>query len=235
MQVDILTIFPRLFDSMFRYGIINQARKKDLLQIEIIDLRSYTTDPHRTVDDRPYGGGAGMVLKPEPIFAALKECRADSGAEPYVILMTPKGPVFDQAKAKELSLKPRLTVLCGRYEGVDQRVVDHLVDAEISIGDYVLSGGEFPAAVIVDAVARLLPGALGEAESALSESFMEGLLDYPQYTRPEEFQGWRVPEVLLSGDHREIERWRKEKAFAITRERRPDLLQTEAEKKGEDE
>ena len=224
MKVEIISIFPGFFGSLFRFGMIRQAVSKDLLSISLVDLREFTEDRHRTVDDRPYGGGEGMVLKPEPLFRAVEELRRNDLTEGRVILLSPQGRLFDQEKAKELSLNARLILVCGRYEGVDQRVVDHLVDEEISIGDFILSGGELAAAVVLDAVVRLIPGVLGEGQSVLRESFMEGLLDYPQYTRPARFRDWDVPEVLLSGNHSEIQRWREEKAIDLTRQRRPDLL-----------
>jgi tRNA (guanine37-N1)-methyltransferase len=224
MKVDIISIFPDYFTGIFDFGMIKQAWKKGLLDLDVRDLRDYTDDKHRTVDDRPFGGGEGMVLKPEPIFRAIKESSADSRETTHVILLSPQGGLFDQEKAKELSLKTRLILICGRYEGVDQRVTDQLVDEEISIGDYVLSGGELAAAVIIDAVSRLIPGVLGQGDSVLKESFMDGSLDYPQYTRPAEYKGLRVPEVLLSGDHKKIEAWRKKKALELTAEKRPDLL-----------
>ncbi len=226
MKVEVVTIFPRLFDSLFEFGMVHQATKKGLLEISVVDLREYSTDRHRTVDDRPYGGGQGMVLKPEPIFQAVDDCLRRDESPAHVILLSPQGARFDQEKAKELSLKTRLILICGRYEGVDQRVADYLADEELSIGDFVLSGGEFAAAVTVDAVSRLIPGVVREGESVLHESFMEDLLDYPQYTRPEEFRGKRVPGVLLSGNHSEIRKWREEQALIRTRSRRPDLLES---------
>jgi len=224
MKVEIISIFPDLFTGMFDFGMVRQARKKGLLEIRIIDLREYAADRHRTVDDRPFGGGEGMVLKPEPIFRAVRHCREADPVPAHVILLSPQGALFDQRKAKELSLKTRLVLICGRYEGVDQRVAEHLADEEISIGDFVLSGGEPAAAVIVDAVSRLIPGVVGRGDSVLNESFMDGTLDYPQYTRPADFEGLKVPEILLSGDHEKIQRWRREKALEITAEKRPDLL-----------
>ena len=180
------------------------------------------TDKRGTVDDRPYGGGDGMVLKPEPVFKAVENCCLPSRSSTHVILLSPQGSQFDQDKAKELSLKAHLVLICGRYEGIDQRVADHLADEEISVGDFVLSGGEFAALIIVDSVSRLIPGAVSQGGSVLEESFMEGLLDYSHYTRPEDFQGWKVPSVLLSGDHRRIQRWREEEALRKTKQRRPD-------------
>ncbi|MFZ0428070.1 MAG: tRNA (guanosine(37)-N1)-methyltransferase TrmD [Acidobacteriota bacterium] len=230
MKVEIITIFPGMFDGLLRFGMIRQAQLKGLLSVSLVDLRDFTEDRHRTVDDRPYGGAEGMVLKPEPLFRAVEHLRREDPAPGPVILLSPQGRKFDQEKAKELSLNARLILICGRYEGVDQRVVEHLADEEISIGDFVISGGEVAAAVIVEAASRLIPGVLGEGQSALSESFMEGLLDYPQYTRPADFRGWTVPDVLLSGNHTEIQRWREEKALELTRQRRPDLLRALREK-----
>ncbi|GAB4236631.1 MAG: tRNA (guanosine(37)-N1)-methyltransferase TrmD [Acidobacteriota bacterium] len=212
-----------MLEAIFEHGMIRQGCRKGLVDLRVVDLRRFADDRHRTVDDRPYGGGAGMVLKPEPLFRAVEYCRQEDPTPGPVLLMSPQGRLFDQEAAKRLSLERRMIILCGRYEGVDQRVVDHLVDEEISVGDYVVSGGELPAAVVVDAVVRLIPGVLGEGESALQDSFMEGLLDHPHYTRPAEFRGWKVPEVLLSGDHEAIRRWREERARELTRRRRPDL------------
>lgn len=225
MKIDIVTIFPEMFPSAFGSGMIRQAEKKGLLEKEIIDLRDFTDDRHRTVDDRPFGGGEGMVLKPEPIIRALDSISGGAEEKPHVILTSPQGSRFDQSKAKELSLMAHLVLICGRYEGIDQRVADFYADEELSIGDYVLSGGEFAAMVIVDAVSRLIPGVLGQGESVLRESFMDGMLDYPQYTRPSEYRGMKVPEVLLSGDHRQIESWRRRLSARNTRTRRPDLLE----------
>jgi tRNA (guanine37-N1)-methyltransferase len=223
MRINIVTIFPDLFARTFEFGMIQQARKKGLLEIEIVDLRAFTADQRRTVDDRPYGGGDGMVLKPEPVFLAVESLESCAAAPQHVVLLTPQGQLLNQAVAKELSLRPHLTLICGRYEGVDQRVADHLVHQELSIGDFVLSGGEFAALVVVDAISRLIPGVVAKGGSVLEESFMDGMLDHPHYTRPPEFRGWKVPEALLSGDHAEIERWRREQALAATRARRPDL------------
>lgn len=225
MRIDILTIFPEIFDSVFKFGMIQQAQKKELLSLRVINLREFTDDERGTVDDRPYGGGAGMVMKPEPIFRAVEQSQQNAREKGHVVLLSPQGRKFDQNTAKRLSLLTHLILICGRYEGTDQRVADILADEEISIGDFVLSGGEFAALVIVDIVCRLIPGVVGKPGSILEESFMEGLLDYPHYTRPAEFRGWRVPEVLLSGDHKEIERWRRQEALRRTRERRPDLLE----------
>ena len=207
--------------------MICQARKKDLLEVDAVNLRSFTTDKHRSVDDRPYGGGEGMVLKPEPLFRAVQYCREKAEEPPRVVFMTPQGRRFDQSKAVELSSVPHLTFVCGRYEGIDQRAVDGLADEELSIGDFVLSGGEFAALVIIDSVTRLIPGVVGREESVLNESFMDGLLDCPHYTRPASLRGNSVPEVLLSGNHKEIHQWREGEALKRTRQRRPDLLKEE--------
>ena len=224
MLIEILTIFPGLFNFSFEEGIINRAIKKGVIDIKISDLRNFTTDRHRRVDDRPFGGGEGMVLKPEPIFRAVEASRKEYGHRPHVVLLSPKGKQLDQSVSKDLVEKRHLFLICGRYEGVDQRVADYLVDEELSIGDYVLSGGEFAAMVIVDSVCRLIPGALGNKDSTLQESFTTGKLDHPQYTRPAKFRGWCVPPVLLCGDHKKIQKWRKEQAFKETVTKRPDLL-----------
>jgi tRNA (guanine37-N1)-methyltransferase len=230
LRIDIITIFPEFFRDVIDYGIVKRARTAGLVEINSHDLRQWTNDKHRTVDDRPFGGGDGMVLKPEPIFAAVEALTGASKREEYpentrVVLLSPQGKVFSQESAQALADKPtRLILVCGRYEGVDERVAGALVTDEISIGDYVLSGGEPAALVMVDAVVRLLPGALGSDTSAVFESFSEGLLDYPHYTRPPEFRGMKVPDVLLSGNHADIERWRREAALSKTRRNRPDLL-----------
>lgn len=227
---DIITIFPEFFREAIDCGIVRRARNAGLVEIIAHDLRQWTTDKHHVVDDRPFGGGDGMVLKPEPIFAAVEALtgaarREDLPPHTRVALLSAQGQVFTQALAKDLSQSDlRVVLLCGRYEGVDERVSEALVTDEISIGDYVLSGGEPAAMVVIDAVVRLLPGALGSETSAVNESFSEGLLDYPQYTRPPDFRGMKVPEVLLSGNHAEIARWRKEAALEKTRRKRPDLL-----------
>jgi tRNA (guanine37-N1)-methyltransferase len=230
LRIDIITIFPEFFRDVIDYGIVKRARTAGLVEINSHDLRQWANDKHRTVDDRPFGGGDGMVLKPEPIFAAVEALTGASKREEYpentrVVLLSPQGKVFSQESAQNLADKTtRLVLLCGRYEGVDERVAGALVTDEISIGDYVLSGGEPAALVMVDAVVRLLPGALGSDTSAVFESFSEGLLDYPHYTRPPEFRGMKVPDVLLSGNHADIERWRREAALSKTRRNRPDLL-----------
>jgi tRNA (guanine37-N1)-methyltransferase len=226
MRIDVITLFPGMFVGPFDESIVARARAAGLVDLRIHDLRDWTSDRHRTVDDYPYGGGAGMVLKPEPLFAAIESLRGETG---HVVLLTPQGEPFRQATAAELAGRAHLVLVCGHYEGVDERVREHGVDRELSIGDYVLSGGELPAMVVVDAVVRLLPGALGSPDSAADESHSAGLLEYPQYTRPAEFRGWRVPAVLLSGDHGAIARWRREQARRRTQERRPDLLQKAAD------
>ena len=224
MLISVVTIFPNLLAGVFDFGMINQGRKKGLLETEIVDLRQFAPDERGTVDDRPYGGGEGMVLKPDLIFGAVEQCQKKWGDTGHVILLSPQGKRFDQKKAKELSLMPHLILICGRYEGVDQRVADYLADEEISVGDFVLSGGEFAACSVVDAVSRLIPGVVGKGSSVLEESFMDDLLDFPHYTRPAEFRGWKVPDILLSGDHVGIQRWRRQQALEQTQQRRPDLL-----------
>jgi len=241
MLIDIITIFPDYFRTLFDYGIVRRAGAARLVEIKAHDLRSWTTDKHRMVDDRPFGGGDGMVLKPEPLFAAVEsltgvgdDTPACAGKGVRVVMLSPQGRVLDQAVAQELAGAEHLVLICGRYEGVDERVVERLATDEISIGDYVLSGGEPAAVVLVDAIVRLLPGALGSETSASNDSFSDGLLDFPHYTRPPEFRGHGVPEVLLGGNHAEIARWRRRKALLKTRRNRPDLLTraslTEAER-----
>lgn len=229
LRVDIITIFPDYFREVFEYGIIRRAGAANLVEIKAHDLRSWTSDKHKVVDDRPFGGGDGMVLKPEPIFAAVESLtgarrRADVPSGKRVALLSPQGKPFTQSMAAEFAQLEQLVLICGRYEGVDERVADALVTDEVSIGDYVLSGGEPAALVVVDAVVRLIPGALGSETSAATESFSAGLLDYPHYTRPPEFEGMHAPEVLLTGHHAEIERWRQEAAEEKTKRNRPDLL-----------
>ena len=222
MRFDIITIFPEMFPSVFSGGIIRKALDKGLMEIAVHDLRDYTRDKHRQVDDRPYGGLEGMVLKPEPIFAAVEAVRRDTDAR--VCLLSPQGARFDSAMAEEMASHRQVVLICGRYEGVDERVIRHLADAEISIGDYVLSGGEPAAVVVVDAVSRFVGGVVGKEDSVRHDSFAEGILDFPHYTRPREFRGLKVPQVLFSGDHKKIERWRRKKALEKTLEKRPDLL-----------
>ena len=229
MQIDILTLFPQMFQGPFSPGIFQRAIDHKLVGVNIHNIRDYTHDKHHTVDDYAYGGGAGMILKPEPIFEAVESIKSDisleekSGGLP-VILLTPQGRLFSQEIARELSRHRHLILICGRYEGVDERVREHLVTDEISIGDYVLSGGELAAMVVVDAVVRLLPGVLGSEASSLDDSHSSGLLEYPQYTRPAVYREWSVPEVLLSGNHAQIAKWRREQAIIRTLERRPELL-----------
>ncbi len=223
IRFDIITIFPEIFSEVFDFGIVRRAVEAGLIEIHVHDLRDYTSDRHRQVDDRPFGGGAGMVMKPEPLFRAVE---AVTNGEPdvSVLLLSPQGRLFDQSTAREYAEKPRLVLICGRYEGVDERVAENLITGEVSIGDYVLSGGEIPAMVVVDAVTRLIPGALGCEQSAERESFVGGLLDYPHYTRPAEYRGLKAPDVLMSGNHSEIESWRRHKAIEKTLRRRPDLI-----------
>ncbi|MCS6936670.1 MAG: tRNA (guanosine(37)-N1)-methyltransferase TrmD [Candidatus Bipolaricaulota bacterium] len=225
MRIDIVTIFPQMLEGFFSLGVIGQARQDGIVQIHLHDLRAFTTDKHRQVDDRPYGGGPGMVLKPEPFFRAVRHIKSQLAVEPRVILLSAQGRLFTQKMARELAQAPALILLCGRYEGVDERVL-HICTDEISIGDYVLSGGEVAAAVVAEAVARLVPGVVGRQESLEQDSFSEeGLLGPPQYTRPPEFEGLKVPEVLLTGDHRRIEEFRRRAALEKTLKNRPDLLQ----------
>lgn len=230
LRFDIITIFPDFFREAFDYGITRRAQVSGLVEIEAHDLRDWTTDRHHTVDDRPFGGGDGMVFKPEPIFAAVEDLTGSDRHAGYqagtrVVLLSPQGQVFTQGLAEDFSkAASQIVLICGRYEGVDERVVEGLVTDEVSIGDYVLSGGEPAALVVVDAIVRLLPGALGSETSAAHESFTEGLLDHPQYTRPPELRGMPVPDVLLTGNHAEIARWRREQALKKTQRNRPDLL-----------
>lgn len=221
MKIQILTIFPGICEGVFHESILKRAVEKGLVEIEAVDLRRWTSDRHRTTDDAPYGGGPGMVMKIEPIYRALQELRREGTK---VILMSPQGRPLTQKIVEAQATHEHLILLCGHYEGVDQRVVDHLVDEEVSIGDYVLTNGALAAMVFTDAVVRLIPGVLGDDQSAVQESFSTGLLDHPHYTRPETYEGWKVPEILLSGNHAAIATWRKEQAEAMTRSKRPDLL-----------
>lgn len=229
VRIDILTLFPGMFEGVLGTAIFKRAAERQQVQVNVHNIRDYTHDKHHTVDDYPYGGGAGMVMKPEPVFEAVEAVKAsipedEAGTIP-VILLTPQGRLFSQEVALELSKHSHLVLICGHYEGIDERVVEHLATDQISIGDYVLSGGELPAMVVADAVVRLVPGVLGSDESATHDTHALGLLQYPQYTRPPEYRGWAVPEVLLSGNHAQIARWRREQALLRTRKRRPELLE----------
>jgi len=221
MHFDIFTLFPDMFQGPFSESILKRAQERGLLSIALHDIRASTTDKHHVVDDYPYGGGAGMVMKPEPIFAAVESIYRGGP----IILLSPQGRLFNQSIAQALAQEPRVTLISGHYEGIDQRVREHLVTDEISIGDYVLTGGELAAMIVVDATSRLLPGVLGGDESTVEESHSSGMLEYPHYTRPAEFRGWRVPDVLLSGNHAEIARWRRKESIRRTKERRPDLFE----------
>jgi tRNA (guanine37-N1)-methyltransferase len=221
MRIDVVTLFPSLFDEPLRVSLLGKAVESGLIDVRVHDLRDHGLGRHRSVDDEPYGGGAGMVMRPEPIFAAV-EALADERS--HVVLLSPRGTRLDQPVVARLARRHHLILVCGRYEGVDERVSEHLADEEISIGDFVIAGGELAALVVIEAVSRLLPGVLGNEASLIAESHATRLLEYPQYTRPAEFRGHRVPEILLSGDHEAIEQWRRERAEDITRRRRPDLL-----------
>ena len=222
MRIDILTLFPEVCRAPLNESMMKRAQTSGALELRIHNLRDWTTDKHRMADDAPFGGGQGMVMKPEPVFAAVESLQSEAST---VVLMTPQGKRFTQALASEFSQRPHLIIICGHYEGIDHRVTEHLAETEISIGDYVLTNGAIAAVVVVDAVARLLPGVLGHDQSAADDSFSHGLLEAPQYTRPAEFRGWKVPEILLSGNHAEIAAWRKEQAVKRTQQNRPDLLQ----------
>jgi len=226
MRVDIITLFPSMFKNPFDESMIKRAKEKGILKIKLHDLRQFTHDKHRTVDDAPYGGGAGMVMKPRPLFEAVEKIKEEIDSSSRVILLSPQGRPLNQEKVKELAKERVLIFICGHYEGVDERMREHLVDEEISLGDYVLTGGELAAMVVVDAVARMLPGVLGSEDSAREDSFYKGLLDYPQYTRPSDFRGWKVPSVLLSGNHQKVKEWRRKKMLETTLRKRPDLLET---------
>jgi tRNA (guanine37-N1)-methyltransferase len=227
MKIDVLTLFPEMFSGPLDESIVQRARSNGLLELGIHNLRDYTHDRHKTVDDRPFGGGPGMLLKPEPIFEALDHLAKD---KPFVVLLSPAGRVFNQSVAREMAQRKHILFICASYEGVDERVREALVDDELSIGDYVLTNGNLPAMVIIDAVVRLLPGALGDDASSSEESFSNGLLEYPQYTRPVEYRGSKVPEVLISGHHAKIAQWRREQSLAKTQARRPDLIQPSLDK-----
>ena len=239
MQFEVFTLLPEVFPPYLESSILQRARQRDLIDVRVHDIRAHARDKHHTTDDTPYGGGGGMVMKPEPVFEAVESVLGPRiASQPVtvpVILLTPQGRVFTQGMAEELSQYERVALLCGRYEGVDERIRQHLVTDEISIGDYVLTGGELPALSLIDAVSRLIPGVLGDPTGAEDDSHSMGLLEYPHYTRPSEFRGWEVPDVLLSGDHGKIEKWRREQALIRTFARRPDLLEkaelSEADKK----
>jgi len=224
MRFDVVTIFPRMFDAPLAEGVVARGIQAGLVDVAVHDLRDFTTDRHRVVDDVPYGGGPGMVLKPEPLFRAVDYIRATRGTPAAVVLTSPQGRPLTQAEAVRLATLQHIVVLCGRYEGVDDRVRQHIATEEISIGDYVLSGGELAAMVIIDVVSRLVPGVVGDERSVSEDSFCRGLLDHPHYTRPAEYRGWGVPQVLLSGHHADIERWRRREALRRTIERRPEIL-----------
>ncbi len=224
MKINVFTLFPEVFQPYLETSILKRAIQNQLVKVYLHNIRNWTVDKHHVTDDQPYGGGGGMVMKPEPIFTAVERVLGDDFKFP-IILLTPQGRLFDQSAAYELSEYKELAFICGRYEGVDERVRQHLVTDEISIGDYVLSGGELPAMVIIDSIVRLLPGALGAPRGAEEDSHSSGLLEYPHYTRPADFRGWEVPEVLSSGDHARIDRWRREQALLRTYQRRPDLLE----------
>ncbi len=225
MQFDVFTLFPNLISPYLEESILQRARERGLVQVNIHDIRAWTDDKHHVTDEPPYGGGGGMVMKVQPIFAAIEGVLGAPPSAP-VVLLTPQGRLFTQRVAEELASLPRLALLCGRYEGIDERVRAHLVTDEISIGDFVLTGGELPALVVIDAISRLLPGVLGDPDGAMDDSHATGLLEYPHYTRPPEFRGWSVPPVLLSGNHAAISRWRREQALLRTLRRRPDMLET---------
>lgn len=230
MRIDVLTLFPEMFEGVFGSSILGKARDKGIVSLRTVNFRDYSTNKHKTVDDYPFGGGGGMVLKPEPIFDAVEDLIGKSGAgnsasgRPRIILMCPQGETLTQKKAEELAREKHLIFICGHYEGYDERIRQYLVTDELSIGDYVLTGGELPAMVVIDSVVRLLPGTLGNERSAVTDSFSTGLLEYPQYTRPAKYRDWEVPDILLSGHHENIEKWRRRQSIERTWKRRPDLL-----------
>jgi tRNA (guanine37-N1)-methyltransferase len=228
MQFEVFTLLPDIFPPYLESSILQRARQRGRVEVRIHNIRDYTHDRHHTTDDTPYGGGGGMVMKPEPVFEALETVlEISSGARPGlpIILLTPQGRVFTQRVAEELSRHERIALLCGRYEGVDERIREHLVTDEISVGDYVLTGGELPALLVIDAVSRLIPGVLGDPTGAQDDSHSMGLLEYPHYTKPAQFRGWKVPDILLSGDHGKIEKWRREQALIRTFKKRPDMIE----------
>jgi len=224
IRFDVLSIFPEMLISPLSFSLLKKAQEKGLVEVSLHDIRDWAEDKHKMTDDAPYGSGCGMVMKVEPVERALTAIK-NPEKEALVVLMTPQGETLDQEIAKELAEKEQVIIICGRYEGVDERIREHLTDREISIGDYILTGGELSALVLIDAVSRFIPGVLGNSESTLSESFSHGFLEYPQYTRPAEYKGWKVPEVLVSGNHAEIERWRRYESLKRTYKRRPDLLE----------
>ncbi|WP_042160413.1 tRNA (guanosine(37)-N1)-methyltransferase TrmD [Paenibacillus gorillae] len=228
MRVDVLTLFPEMFEGVFNASILGKAKDKGIVDLKAINFRDYSNNKHNTVDDYPYGGGGGMVLKAEPVFMAVEDLMAavPQGKPPRIILMCPQGETFTQRKAEELSQEEHIVLICGHYEGYDERIREHLVTDELSIGDYVLTGGEIPAMTVIDSVVRLLPGVLGNESSAVTDSYSTGLLEYPHYTRPAVFRDWEVPEVLISGHHSRIDAWRREQSLLRTLHRRPDLLET---------
>lgn len=226
MRIDVLTLFPQMFEGLLGCGIVGRARERNVVDVVLHDIRAHTHDRHHVVDDYPYGGGAGMVLKPEPIFEAVEAVKQELGSSLVLtVLLSPQGRLFDQRTAWQLAEYRQLILICGHYEGVDERVAEHLADDEISIGDYLLGGGEVAAMVVLDCVVRLLPGAVGSEASLLEESHTDGLLEYPQYTRPTVYRGWGVPPVLLSGNHSQIARWRRQQSLHRTSKRRPDLIE----------
>jgi tRNA (guanine37-N1)-methyltransferase len=232
MQFEVFTLLPEVFPSYLETSIIKRARERDLINVRVHNIRDYTHDKHNTTDDTPYGGGGGMVMKPDPVFEAIEtvlglnsnQTPPEPDSNIPIILLTPQGRVFNQSIAQELSQHPHIALLCGRYEGIDERIREHLVTDEISIGDYVLTGGELPALILIDAIARLLPDVLGDPTGAQDDSHATGLLEYPHYTRPPEFRGWKTPDILLSGDHAKIEKWRREQSLLRTFNKRPDML-----------
>lgn len=225
MKIDVLTLFPEMFEGVFGASILGKAKEKGIVSLQAVNFRNYSNNKHNTVDDYPYGGGGGMVLKPEPVFAAVEDLQVEPDVKPRVILMCPQGESFTQRKAEELSKESHLVLICGHYEGYDERIREYLVTDELSIGDYVLTGGEIPAMAVIDSVVRLLPGVLGNETSAVTDSYSTGLLEHPHYTRPPEFRGWCVPDILVSGHHAKIEAWRREQSLLRTLKRRPDMLE----------
>ncbi len=229
MQFEVFTLLPEVFPSYLETSIIKRARERDLINVRVHNIRDYTHDKHHMTDDTPYGGGGGMVMKPDPVFEAVESVLGQTPPEAVpnipIILLTPQGRVFNQSIAEEISRHPHIFLVCGRYEGIDERIRGHLVTDEISIGDYVLTGGELPALILIDAIARLLPDVLGDPTGAQDDSHSMGLLEYPHYTRPPEFRGWKTPDVLLSGDHKKIDQWRREQALLRTFNKRPDMLE----------